>query len=49
MRTALAHSPARSPGGTVDLTTYEEEDAFLEGTGSLVLDRINKTAYIALR
>ena len=30
-----------------DLTEYEEENIFLEGTGSLVLDRVNKTAYMA--
>lgn len=31
----------------VDLTQYEHDDAFLEGTGSLVLDRNNKIAYAA--
>jgi len=30
-----------------DLTEYEAQNIFLEGTGSLVLDRVNKTAYIA--
>ena len=30
-----------------DLTEYESENVFLEGTGSLVLDRVNKTAYMA--
>ncbi len=30
---------------TVDLTHYEEEGLFLEGTGSMVLDRVNKIAY----
>ena len=30
-----------------DLTEYEAENVFLEGTGSLVLDRVNKTAYMA--
>ena len=30
---------------TVDLTHYEEEGMFLEGTGSMVLDRVNKIAY----
>ena len=30
-----------------DLTEYEAENFFLEGTGSLVLDRVNKTAYMA--
>ena len=29
-----------------DLTEYEAENIFLEGTGSLVLDRVNKTAYM---
>ena len=30
---------------TIDLTHYEEEGLFLEGTGSMVLDRVNKIAY----
>ena len=30
-----------------DLTGYEVKNIFLEGTGSLVLDRVNKTAYMA--
>ena len=30
---------------TVDLTHYEEEGLFLEGTGSMILDRVNKIAY----
>ena len=30
-----------------DLTDHEAQNIFLEGTGSLVLDRINKTAYMA--
>ena len=30
-----------------DLTQYEAKNIFLEGTGSLVLDRVNKTAYMA--
>ena len=30
-----------------DLTAYEKQNIFLEGTGSLVLDRVNKTAYMA--
>jgi hypothetical protein len=29
----------------IDLTFFEKENQFLEGTGSLVLDRINKIAY----
>ena len=32
----------------VDYTSAEEEQVFLEGTGSLLLDRINKKAYCAL-
>ena len=30
-----------------NLTEYEAKNIFLEGTGSLVLDRVNKTAYMA--
>ena len=30
-----------------DLTEYEAKNIFLEGTGSLVLDRVNKNAYTA--
>ena len=30
-----------------DLTLYEKQNIFLEGTGSLVLDRVNKTVYMA--
>tara|TARA_R110001632_G_scaffold47551_5_gene120454 strand:- start:9936 stop:10874 length:939 start_codon:yes stop_codon:yes gene_type:complete len=32
----------------VDYTAAEEEDLFLEGTGSLLLDRFNRKAYCAL-
>ncbi|WP_397447292.1 citrulline utilization hydrolase CtlX [Polaribacter sp. R77954] len=32
----------------VDYTSAEQEDIFLEGTGSMILDRINKKAYCAL-
>ncbi|WP_298555354.1 citrulline utilization hydrolase CtlX [uncultured Algibacter sp.] len=32
----------------VDYTSAEEEQVFLEGTGSIVLDRINRKAYCAL-
>lgn len=32
----------------MDYTAAEEEDVFLEGTGSLLLDRIHKKAYCAL-
>ena len=32
----------------IDYTSAEEEQLFLEGTGSIVLDRVNQTAYCAL-
>jgi len=32
----------------VDYTEAEEEEIFLEGTGSLILDRVNRKAYCAL-
>ncbi|EGC34431.1 hypothetical protein DICPUDRAFT_79830 [Dictyostelium purpureum] len=32
----------------VDFTHYEEKGMFLEGTGSFVLDRVNKNAYICI-
>lgn len=32
----------------VDYTSAEEDDLFLEGTGSLILDRVNRKAYCAL-
>ena len=32
----------------IDLTFYEDKNKFLEGTGSLVLDRINKITYSCL-
>lgn len=32
----------------IDFTKFEEKDIFLEGTGSLVLDRDNKKAYCSL-
>ncbi|AXT53000.1 amidinotransferase [Aquimarina sp. BL5] len=32
----------------IDYTTAEEDDVFLEGTGSLVLDRFHRKAYCAL-
>lgn len=35
-------------GNTVDLTAHENEHVFLEGTGSMVLDRENKIAYACL-
>jgi hypothetical protein len=31
-----------------DLSAYEDQNKYLEGTGSLVLDRLNKIAYAAL-
>ena len=34
--------------GFMDYTPAEDEDFFLEGTGSLLLDRVNKIAYCAL-
>ena len=33
---------------TIDYTSAEAENLFLEGTGSLVLDRVNRKAYCAL-
>ena len=33
---------------TIDLSAYEQEKVFLEGTGSMVLDRENKIAYACL-
>lgn len=33
---------------TIDFTYYEQDDIFLEGTGSMVLDRENKIAYACL-
>lgn len=35
-------------GRTLDLSGYEEESFFLEGTGSMVLDRDNRIAYACL-
>ncbi|MGN6394042.1 MAG: citrulline utilization hydrolase CtlX [Mucilaginibacter sp.] len=32
----------------IDLSRFETEDKFLEGTGSMVLDRVNKIAYACL-
>lgn len=32
----------------VDYSTYEKEKRFLEGTGSMILDRVNQIAYAAL-
>ncbi len=33
---------------TIDLSSYENEGKYLEGTGSLILDRINKIAYACI-
>ena len=33
---------------TIDLTTYEQQNAYLEGTGSMVLDRDHEIAYACL-
>lgn len=33
---------------TIDLTEYEQKNAYLEGTGSMVLDRDNEIAYACL-
>lgn len=33
---------------TIDLSSYEQQQLFLEGTGSMVLDRENKIAYACL-
>lgn len=33
---------------TIDLTTHEQESKFLEGTGSMVLDRMNRVAFACL-
>jgi hypothetical protein len=36
------------PGQVIDLTYFEEDNKFLEGTGSMVLDRTNGVAYACL-
>lgn len=36
------------PSSVVDLSIFENENTFLEGTGSIVLDRANKVAYACL-
>jgi hypothetical protein len=36
------------PKETIDLTYFEEKNHFLEGTGSMVLDRVNKIAYACI-
>ncbi len=35
-------------GTRIDVSKYEKEEIFLEGTGSVVLDRVNKIAYACL-
>jgi hypothetical protein len=35
-------------GSTIDFTAYEQQGLFLEGTGSLVPDRVNRIAYACL-
>eukprot|EP01063_Lacrimia_lanifica_P034977 TRINITY_DN6574_c0_g1_i2.p1 TRINITY_DN6574_c0_g1~~TRINITY_DN6574_c0_g1_i2.p1 ORF type:complete len:282 (+),score=122.33 TRINITY_DN6574_c0_g1_i2:341-1186(+) len=37
-----------SPRRTIDLTNCEEDAVYLEGTGSMVLDRVHKIAYAVL-
>jgi hypothetical protein len=32
----------------IDYSVFEDEDCYLEGTGSLVLDHVNKIAYVSL-
>ncbi len=48
-RTELIESLERDHGytitRTIDLTAHEDREQFLEGTGSLVLDHINRVAY----
>ena len=38
----------KSMSGIVDLTHYEDQNLYLEGTGSMLLDRQNKLCYAAL-
>ena len=38
----------RSVNNSIDFTHYEGQNKFLEGTGSLVLDRVNKIAYASV-
>lgn len=45
----LAAIRAANPGGRIiDLTGWESQERFLEGTGSMVLDRTGRTAYACL-
>jgi len=42
---ALAREPGYEVTRTIDLTAHETHSRFLEGTGSLVLDRLERIAY----
>ena len=44
----LASDHARSLEEIVDFTEFESHDVFLEGTGSVILDRLNQVAYASL-
>ena len=44
----LVHTHGFAMEEIVDFTEFESHDAFLEGTGSMVLDRIHGKAYAAL-
>jgi hypothetical protein len=44
----LVHAHGFAMEEIVDFTEFESHDAFLEGTGSMVLDRIHGKAYAAL-
>jgi hypothetical protein len=46
MRVSTDHG--RELEDIVDFTEFEEHDVFLEGTGSLILDRLNRVAYASL-
>ena len=45
---ALAADFGLDLGEIVDFTEFENHDVFLEGTGSLILDRVNRMAYAAI-
>ncbi len=51
-RTDIIESLAADHGfgvsDVIDLSAHEEQDRFLEGTGSMVLDRVNRVAYACL-
>ncbi len=44
----LVEALGRDQVKIVDYTKYEKENRFLEGTGAMVLDRVNKKAYACL-